>query len=131
VSLSGSDPDVPSNVVRYRLVSAPSGMQVNTVTGRITWTPTSDQGPATYTVIAEVFDDAETPLAGQRSFQVIVMDSNRAPIATAQDLTGTEEVSMSIRLAATEGHVGRFSSELDLHSHGQLLWIRLVHLQGQ
>jgi hypothetical protein len=102
VSLSGSDPDVPSNVVRYRLVSAPSGMQVNTVTGRITWTPTSDQGPATYTVIAEVFDDAETSLAGQRSFQVIVMDSNRAPIATAQDLTGTEEVSMSIRLAATD-----------------------------
>jgi hypothetical protein len=102
VNLAGSDPDVPSNVVRYRLVSAPSGMQVNTITGRITWTPTSDQGPATYTVIAEVYDDAETSLAGQLSFQVIVMDSNRAPIATAQNLTGSEEVSMSIRLAATD-----------------------------
>ena len=102
VNLAGSDSDVPTNVVRYRLVSAPAGMQVNAITGRITWTPTVDQGPATYTVTAEAYDDADPSLAGRRSFQVIVMDSNRAPIAIAQNLTGTEEVSMSIRLAATD-----------------------------
>ena len=102
VNLAGTDPDVPVNVLRYRLVSPPAGMLVDAITGRITWTPTTDQGPADYTVTAEVYDDADPSLSGRRSFQVIVMDSNRAPIATAQNLTGTEEVSMPIRLAATD-----------------------------
>jgi hypothetical protein len=102
VQLAGSDPDVPANALRYRLVSPPSGMQVDALTGRISWTPSTDQGPATYTVTAEVYDDADPSLSGRRSFQVIVMDSNRAPVAIAQAVSGTEEVSLSIRLAATD-----------------------------
>ena len=102
VTLSGTDSDVPLNVVRYRLVSPPTGMQINGITGRITWTPTTDQGPATYTIIAEAYDDADPSLSGRRTFQVIVMDSNRAPVANVQNLTGTEEVSLPIRLTATD-----------------------------
>lgn len=102
VQLTGSDPDFPANTLRYRLVSPPSGMRVDAATGGITWTPTTDQGPATYTVTAEVYDDADPPLSGRRSFQVIVTDSNRAPVANAQAVSGTEEVSLSIRLAATD-----------------------------
>ncbi|MFM8879516.1 MAG: Ig-like domain-containing protein [Verrucomicrobiota bacterium] len=100
--LAGSDPDIPANVIRYRLVSPPTGMQIDAVTGRVTWTPTTDQGPASYSVIAEVYDNGEPSLSGRRTFQVTVMDSNRAPVAAGQILSGTEEVAFSIRLSATD-----------------------------
>ncbi len=65
-SVAATDTDVPAQTLTYSLEpGAPSGVALNTSTGAFTWTPSSLQGPATYTATFRVTDlygasDAET-----------------------------------------------------------------------
>ena len=40
-----TDPDTPADRLIYTLVMAPSGAQINSDTGVISWNPTEAQGP--------------------------------------------------------------------------------------
>ena len=102
LTLSGTDVDLPANVLRYRLLAAPDGMTIHPATGQVLWTPGKFQGPSTNVVTAEVYDDGDPSLSAQRTFRVVVLDSNRAPVALGQQLVGTEDTTLAVTLSATD-----------------------------
>ena len=102
VDLVASDADLPANTLRYRLIQGPTGLKLNSITGRVEWTPTTTQGPATYDVTVEAYDNGDPVLSVSQTFQVVVIDSNRAPVASNQELQGTEEVNLPITLQASD-----------------------------
>lgn len=102
LTLSGTDVDLPANVLRYRLLAAPDGMTIHPATGQVLWTPGNSQGPSTNLVTAEVYDDGAPSLSAHRTFRVVVLDSNRAPVALGQQLVGTEDTTLAVTLSATD-----------------------------
>ncbi len=50
------DSDIPTNTLTYSLVGAPAGASIDPATGVFTWTPTTTQGPVTYTFDVVVSD---------------------------------------------------------------------------
>lgn len=106
VTAVGSDPDIPANPLTYKLNSSPPGMSINAQTGQITWTPTEDQGPGTYTVVVEVSDNQTPALTKVESFTVNVTEVNSAPTFTVPDTQTINELSpFSITLSATDDDV--------------------------
>jgi len=72
------DPDTPSKAVTYSLVSGPSGLQVASGTGVVTWTPSEVQGPGSYNVeirASEVGGSRNSTLV----FSIVVNEANQAP----------------------------------------------------
>ncbi len=79
-----TDADTPANTLTYRFVgSVPSGMDLDTTTGRISWTPTEAQGPSTHTVTVEVQDNGVPSLTTQKVINITVQEANLAPVLTA------------------------------------------------
>lgn len=73
---------VKLNALTYSLVSgAPTGMSINPTNGILTWTPTSSQGPATYSVSVKVTDNGTPPLSNTKTFNVTVNKLTNAPVA--------------------------------------------------
>ncbi|MCX6927824.1 MAG: putative Ig domain-containing protein, partial [Verrucomicrobia bacterium] len=80
VTLRATDADVPTKVLTFGLVSAPTGVSLNTNSGLLTWTPTEAQGPGTYTITAQVTDNGLPSLSATNSFDVTVREVNVAPV---------------------------------------------------
>jgi large repetitive protein len=74
-----SDEDIPTNLLRFALVSAPDGMVIVPGSGIITWMPTRAQGPSTNTITVSLTDNGIPILSVTQSFQVIVRDVNAPP----------------------------------------------------
>ena len=64
----------------FGLVQWPSGMEINTNSGVITWTPTEAQGPSNYTVVVAVWDNGTPWMGDTNSFEVVVQEVNVAPV---------------------------------------------------
>lgn len=80
LSLVATDADQPTNTLSFSLADgAPTGMQIDPVTGVLTWTPTADQGPGDYTVEVEVVDDGSPALSDTVSFDVHVSEPGEPP----------------------------------------------------
>jgi hypothetical protein len=79
---TASDQDFPTNTLTYSLVSAPTGVSLDPKSGKLTWTPTEDQGPSTNRITVQVSDNGSPPLSDTRSFSVVVNEVNRAPVLT-------------------------------------------------
>ncbi|RME93705.1 MAG: hypothetical protein D6766_07635, partial [Verrucomicrobia bacterium] len=104
LTLSASDPDLPAQTLRYSLAEgAPAGMVVDPVSGVLTWTPGEADGPAVYTVTAEVMDDGQPPLGDQKTFTVTVTEGNAKPvIAAIGDQTVDEGQELRFTVEATD-----------------------------
>ncbi|MGE4071006.1 MAG: putative Ig domain-containing protein [Lysobacterales bacterium] len=94
-----SDPDV-GDVLSYTLDAGPGGMQLNPLSGLLTWTPTvADLGPHPVTVRvtdSRAFFDLE-------SFQVQVIDANQPPVLNpVADQGAFLNQSFSLQLLATD-----------------------------
>ncbi len=90
------DADMPGDSLTFSFVSAPPGMTIDRITGRINWTPTEAQGPGTYTVVLKATDllgasDTET-------FDVAVGEVNLAPTITP---IADKDISFGNSLAVT------------------------------
>ncbi|MEM7453273.1 MAG: Ig domain-containing protein [Planctomycetota bacterium] len=69
--VNASDPDMPADALRFRLLTYPSGATIHPVSGVITWTPEYNQiGPHQFEV--EVFDDGNPVLTDSDTFTVTV-----------------------------------------------------------
>jgi hypothetical protein len=79
VTNAADDPDVPANTLTFSLVSGPTGVNLDPVTGVLTWTPSEAQGPSTNVIWVEVTDNETPPLSDIRSFTVVVNELNSAP----------------------------------------------------
>ncbi len=74
VTNTATDADLPTNSLTFGLVSGPAGMNVDPVTGVLTWTPDNLQGPSTNLVTVNVSDNGVPSLSTTKSFSVVVAD---------------------------------------------------------
>jgi len=92
------DADIPANLLTFSLVSAPTGMVINSTTGVITWTPPVSQQSSTNIVTVRVTDSGQPPLSDTRSFTVTavgvgqrvtaIQPANGAMVLTLEGIPG-------------------------------------------
>jgi len=80
LTLQASDPDLPPQALRYFLVEAPDGVQLDSETGVLTWIPSEAQGPGNHPIRIRVSDDGVPPLSAERTLQVTVHEADAAPV---------------------------------------------------
>src|SRR5206468_1346384 len=85
--------DVTANTLTFALVSGPSGVAVNPMSGVLTWTPAETQGPSTNTITVKVTDNGSPALSATNSFTVVVNEVNSAPVLTVPANQTTNELS--------------------------------------
>ena len=74
------NPAFPTQRIAFRLLgSIPSGLQL-TSAGKMEWTPTEAQGPASYPISVEVFDVDAQQFASQATILLHVTETNSQPI---------------------------------------------------
>ncbi len=96
-SITSSDTDL-GDTLSYSLVNAPDGMNINSLTGEITWQPgTSDVGDVVVDVVVTDLSEAEHTVS--LTFTVL---RNELPIADSQSLSTPEEVSVDVTLAGSD-----------------------------
>jgi hypothetical protein len=78
VQLTATDPDQPAQTLTFERLSGPTGLSVST-TGRLTWTPTEDQGPLVVPVEVRVSDNGSPVLRVTNRFEITVREVNLAP----------------------------------------------------
>jgi subtilisin-like proprotein convertase family protein len=102
--VQASDADLPANTLTYRFVgSVPAGMQIESATGRILWTPSEAQGPATYEVTVEAEDNGSPSLKAQKVVNITVQEVNQSPVMTAIPAQATIEGTLwSYQLVVTD-----------------------------
>jgi hypothetical protein len=103
VTNTASDSDVPVNVLSYQLVNAPPGALID-LNGRITWTPSEEQGPGTNRFTTVVSDGL---VSVTNSFDVTVTEVNVAPVFVAQppDLIVAELAALLVTNRATDADI--------------------------
>ena len=80
VTNTATDPDPGPTVLSFSLdPGAPTNAVVNSNTGVLTWTPTEEQGPGTFTFTIRVTDNGAPPLSDTKSFTASVAEVNQAP----------------------------------------------------
>jgi len=89
--------DADGDTLTYSLTDFPIGMQINSTSGLIEWTPTNAQSlVGAYNVTVMVSDGQA---ADNKTFLVSVTEVNDAPVlATLPDLNGTEDIDFSINM---------------------------------
>ena len=102
---TASDPD--GDPLKYSLAGAPTGMTINSASGRITWTPTSAQvGNHTITVIASdsplSADLNFTPLTATQTFTIAVAPNHPPVIGSAPVTSATENSPYSYTVTASD-----------------------------
>ena len=97
---TATDVDMPANTLTYSLVDAPTGANINAITGVFTWTPTEAQGPGNYTFTISVTDGA---LTDEEEITVTVNEVNAAPVLAAiGDKTIDEGSQLTFTATATD-----------------------------
>jgi len=105
VTNTATDPDA-GTALTFSLLSPPSGMNIDPLTGVITWTPSDAQGPGSYTITVVVSDDAQAPLSATNSFNVTVNDVNSPPTFTGPgNQTINELTTLNVSSSATDSDV--------------------------
>jgi len=87
VSNSASDADAPPQILTYSLPVAPTGANLDTNSGLITWRPTVSQSPSTQSVVVVVSDNGLPMMSATQSFSVIVTQPSH-PTLGATSVTG-------------------------------------------
>lgn len=71
---SAIDTDLPAQVLLFSLdAPVPPGASIGSGTGQFTWTPATNQGPATYTITVRVTDNGTPALSATQTFQIAVL----------------------------------------------------------
>jgi VCBS repeat-containing protein len=92
--------DAEGNTLTYLLTSGPEGMQINSATGEITWTP--GEGVSGATVVVTVSDSLDQTT---QSFDITVTAVNDAPVITEGEsiaLSASEDTAAELQLNATD-----------------------------
>lgn len=99
-----ADRDLPANRLEFSLgPEAPPGASIDRTTGNFSWTPTEDQGPASYTLKVIVTDDGTPASSASQIITVDVMEVNSAPaLAAIADRTVEESSPLALAPAVTD-----------------------------
>lgn len=75
-----ADPDTPADGLSFSFVgTVPEGLQIDSTTGVVRWTPTETQGPGVYDVELRVQDSSTPPLEAHAFYTLHVLESNTPP----------------------------------------------------
>jgi hypothetical protein len=111
--ISGSDSDLPTQTLRFSLVSAPAGATIDPVTGLFDWTPATDLAGSSQTVTVRVVDNGSSPLSAQQSLAVRVSALPSLVLTVPPDQTidelATFEVTNSVSDPESLGRVMTFA----------------------
>ncbi|HTH46518.1 MAG TPA: lamin tail domain-containing protein [Candidatus Limnocylindria bacterium] len=104
LTVHAADPDSPPAAVTYSLEgNLPSGINIETVSGIIQWTPSEAQGPATYSIIVRATESDAGGLSSVQSFGLTVNEVNQAPVLSAlKDITVEEGSVVTFTATATD-----------------------------
>jgi len=108
LSVAAADDDLPANTLTYALVSPPSGMNINSNSGAITWTPTEAQGSNFYTITLTVSDTNANAINQKQftittNFTVTVNESNSPPVLTLPGPQTLDELTpLNVSVSATD-----------------------------
>ena len=86
---TASDADLPANTLTWSLITAPSGMTINSSSGALSWTTGEDDGPDTNQISIRVTDNGSPKLWADRTFNLIVNEANTAPVLTVSNAAST------------------------------------------
>ena len=78
VQFAAADSDLPAESLTFELVNAPQGMEIDSETGVLNWTPSAGQGAGEYSVEVQVTDS--TGLFAASSFVVVIASANLPPV---------------------------------------------------
>jgi hypothetical protein len=96
------DPDTPARPLAYSVVSGPAGLQINSTTGMIAWTPDERQGPNSYPVEIRA-NEVNGTRSATLTFSIVVNEVNQAPVvAPLQDWTVSEGAEVRFVCTATD-----------------------------
>ncbi|HEX5221861.1 MAG TPA: lamin tail domain-containing protein [Verrucomicrobiae bacterium] len=70
---TATDADLPAQTLTFQLMSAPAGMTIDPVDGRLTWRPLISQSGTTNSVTVRVVDNGPSSLADTKTFSAIVL----------------------------------------------------------
>src|SRR5262249_33524615 len=70
LSPSATLSDLPTNGLSFSLPGAPTGASIDPITGLFSWTPSEDQGPASYSVTIRVSDNGSPVLFDEETFTI-------------------------------------------------------------
>ncbi|MEO8270476.1 MAG: putative Ig domain-containing protein, partial [Aureliella sp.] len=100
IQLTATDSDSATGELRWSKTSGPAGLQVNSQTGLLTWTPSETDGPGQFEVTVSVVDGA---LSDSQTFTVMVNEVNVAPvIASIGEQVVEVGTALSITAVATD-----------------------------
>lgn len=77
---TANDPDIPANGLRFNLINAPQGANIDPNTGKFTWTPTEAQGPGVFPVTVRVTDNGNPNLFDEEAIKITVNEINQPPV---------------------------------------------------
>src|SRR6185503_10065563 len=99
VTNSASDTDLPVNLLSYSLDPGfPTGADISSPGGVLTWTPAPAQSPSTNSITIRVTDDGSPSMSATRTFQVIVVNQPKIT-----EITRAENGSITLRWASYSG----------------------------
>ncbi|MEZ6092322.1 MAG: putative Ig domain-containing protein [Pirellulaceae bacterium] len=100
--VQATDADLPNDSLTFSLDQRPDGMEIDAVTGRITWTPQETQGPGVYNVVVRATDS--TGLFDLETFTISVAEVNPATTFTISEAGQfATQQNVDIELGQTEG----------------------------
>lgn len=101
VTNTATDADLPVNTLTYSLdTNAPAGMAIDSLSGLITWIPSTTQAGLFHFVTVAVTDDGLPTLSATQSFGVTVRRMNRPPVISLTD-TFAGDATQPVTLTAT------------------------------
>jgi hypothetical protein len=72
---TGFDADIPANTLAFALgADSPAGVNVDVMTGMLSWTPEDAQAPGAYQVRVQATDDGTPSLSATHTYQVYVFE---------------------------------------------------------
>jgi Ca2+-binding RTX toxin-like protein len=112
-TVTASDPD-GNTPLAFRLAGgAPSGMQIDAASGLLTWTPSEQQAPGSYSVTVEVSDAGQPQLTSSRQFTVTAREVNDASVVTPlAPRTVAEHAAMQVQVIASDPEQGQLKYAL-------------------
>lgn len=102
LTVLGSDPDLPANMLTYTLVSGPTGASIDPSSGEFSWRPTEDLGGETVLFAVQVSDNGGQTASTQ--FPVTVFETNVAPVIANEmtRLSWQEEATSTLQITARD-----------------------------
>ncbi len=106
-----TDPNLPGDTLTFSLDSgAPAGASIDLATGVFDWTPTENDGPASYPVTVRVTDDGVPNLSDSETITITVLEPGSEVVVVESRVGGSSDDAEE----AASGSMKLTSSDLEL-----------------